>query len=177
MENLFFENWTGLFRVGITTILSYLLLIIILRVFGKRTLAKMNAFDFVVTIALGSILSSVILNKDIPLLEGMLALGLLIGLQFCLTFISVRNKKFKKLISSKPTLLFYKGELLNDVLKSERVSIQEVNKAVRTNGFSNFDKIQAVVLEPTGDISIIKENDKEVNSTTLQDVENYREKN
>ena len=78
MDQIFFNNWEGVFRVAVTTIITYLLVVIMLRISGKRTLAKMNAFDTVVTIALGSILGSVILNKSTPIAEGMAAIGLLI---------------------------------------------------------------------------------------------------
>jgi uncharacterized membrane protein YcaP (DUF421 family) len=91
-------------------------LIILLRISGKRTLSKMNAFDFIVTIALGSTLATVLLNKSVSLADGVLALFLLIGLQFLITFFSVRSKRVSKLVKSIPTLLVYKGDLLQDAM-------------------------------------------------------------
>ena len=141
MENVFFDNWSGVFRVALITVIAYLVLIVLLRVSGKRTLAKMNAFDFIVTIALGSILGAVILNKSIPLSEGLLAIVLLISLQFCFTYISVRSEKFKNIITSNPTLLYYRGNFFEKVLKKERITKDFINKSVRTAGFSNFSEI------------------------------------
>jgi uncharacterized membrane protein YcaP (DUF421 family) len=62
--NLFFESWTGMARVAVLAVCAYALLIFLLRITGKRTLSKMNAFDFVVTVALGSTLATILLSKD-----------------------------------------------------------------------------------------------------------------
>lgn len=95
MNNIFFDSWDSILRTLVITILAYVALIILLRISGKRTLSKMNAFDFIVTIALGSTLATVLLNKSVSLADGVLALFLLIGLQFLITFFSVRSKSFK----------------------------------------------------------------------------------
>ncbi len=173
MKNIFFDDWDGIIRVAITTVLAYIVVIIMLRISGKRTLAKMNAFDFVVTIALGSILGAMILNKKIPLLEGLLAVALLISLQYVITFISVRSKIFKKIISSNPTLLLYKGEFLNAVMKKERITESEIYKSVREAGIPGIAGIDAIILESTGDITILKTIEERSAQTVLMDVENF----
>ncbi|MEI8665572.1 hypothetical protein P4S81_12945 [Pseudoalteromonas sp. B28] len=82
---MFFDDMQGLIRVLIIGVLGYVALVFWLRVSGKRTLSKWNVFDFVVTIALGSILASVIISKSVALLEGILAFVVLIGLQYLIT--------------------------------------------------------------------------------------------
>lgn len=151
-----FDNWEGVLRIAISTILAYFSMIIILRISGKRTLAKMNAFDFIVTIALGSMLGGLILNKSIPLVEGIVAMTLLVFLQYMITYFSVRNKSFKNLVSSSPTLLLYKGELLHTEMKKERITETEIKKAAREAGVADLSGIDAIVLEATGDITVIK---------------------
>lgn len=175
MDLLFFDDWNGFFRTAITTVVAYILVIIMLRISGKRTLAKMNAFDFVVTIALGSILASVILSKSIPLAEGILAIGLLIVLQFCITSITVRSKKFKKIISSDPTLLYYNGEILHKTLKKERVAVEEIYKSIRESGHASFDNINAIILETTGDITIIRNKNNNGDNGAMKDVKDNRD--
>lgn len=78
MEKYIFTNLPDLGRLMLITVSTYVALVIMLRIAGKRTLAKMNAFDFVVTIAIGSVLSIIMMDKTIPLLEGIAALALLI---------------------------------------------------------------------------------------------------
>lgn len=77
---MFFDNWLGLVRILVVGTLAYLALVMLLRVPGKRTLSKMNAFDFVVTVALGSTLATVLLSETVALVEGVTAFMLLIGL-------------------------------------------------------------------------------------------------
>ena len=80
-----------------------------MRVSGKRTLTKMNAFGLVVTVALGSTLATVLLIKSVALAEGLTAFMLLIFLQFVLTWLFVRSQAASRLVKSEPTLLVYQG--------------------------------------------------------------------
>ena len=92
MEQAFFSSWTSIARVLLVGVAAYagLLLLLLLRVSGKRTLTKMNAFDLVVTVALGSTLATVLLTKSVALADGLAAFALLILLQYGLTWLSVR---------------------------------------------------------------------------------------
>ncbi len=90
LGSMLFDSWTGLGRVLLVGGLAYVCLVITLRVSGKRTLSKLNAFDLVVTVALGSTLATVLLSKDVALAEGVLALVLLVFLRFAMTWASVR---------------------------------------------------------------------------------------
>lgn len=170
MKYIFFDGWDGIIRVIVSTFIAYIVIIIILRISGKRTLAKMNAFDFVVTIALGSILGAVILNNSIPLAEGLLAACLLIFLQYCITYYSVRSVKFKNFISSNPSLLFYDGKFLEKVLKKERIAMGEINKSVREAGLGDLTEVEVIVLESTGDITIVKKMNSKAGTSVLSDV-------
>ena len=87
----FFAGWSGLASVLISAVVAYPALVLVLRISGKRTLSKLNAFDLVVTVALGSTLATVITSKDVALLEGLLALFLLVFFQYVVTFASVRS--------------------------------------------------------------------------------------
>lgn len=160
MHNMFFDDWQSLLRAFILTTLAYFTLIIFIRMSGKRTLSKMNAFDFLVTIALGSCLATVSLNKNIALAEGALVYFTLIFLQFIITWLSVRVKKVKKLVTGQPALLLYKGELLGDAMKRERITIEEIYMKARESGITNLNDIEVIVLGTTGDITIISKLEK-----------------
>ena len=95
-----FDSWNSVGRVAVTAVMAYVALIGFLRISGKRTLSKLNAFDLVVTVALGSTLATVILSKDIALADGLLALGLLIGLQYAVAWLSVRATIFRRLLKN-----------------------------------------------------------------------------
>ncbi len=153
---MFFDTWHGLLRVLVVGPLAYLALILFLRISGKRTLTKLNAFDLVVTVALGSTLSSIVLTKSVALLEGVLALATLIGLQFLITWSSVRSPRVKALIKSEPTLLAHDGRLVEGAMRRQRMTWDDVLAALRSEGLDDLSQAAAVVLETDGSISVLK---------------------
>lgn len=170
---MLFDTWTGLVRVALVGLLAYAALVVMLRLSGKRTLSKMNAFDLVVTVALGSSLATVLLSKQVALAEGVLALALLIVLQFVVTWISVRSAGFKRFIKAEPVMLFYRGEFLYGIMKKERVTEDEIAAAVRRERIASLDEVSAVVLETDGTFSVVRKAGAEGRSS-LEYVGNYR---
>lgn len=152
---MFYDNAYGLLRVLVISVAAYGALIAILRVAGKRSLAKLNAFDLIVTVALGSTLATVLLTKDVALVEGVLAFAMLAGLQWLVAFSSVRVCWFRRLVRSEPRLLLEDGHLRHDALERERVTEGEVAAAVRAAGRGRLEEIAAVVLETDGSLSVI----------------------
>ena len=152
---MFFDSWTGLVRVVVVGVLAYVALIAILRISGNRTLSKMNAFDFIVTIALGSTLASVLLTETVALAEGVLGFAVLIGLQYVVTWLSVRSQNVSGLVKSEPVLLMYQGEFLKREMHRHRVLESEVHAAIRESGHASLGDIAAVVLETDGSFSVI----------------------
>jgi uncharacterized membrane protein YcaP (DUF421 family) len=126
-----------------------------LRIAGKRALSKLNAFDFVVTIAFGSTLATVLLSKDVALAEGALALLMLALLQFGVTKLSLRSERFKQAVRSKPTLLAENGRILEQAMTAERIAHVEIEAAVRSHGIGRMEDVGAVVLETDGSFSVI----------------------
>lgn len=153
---MFFDGWYKLSSIFIVGFLAYAAVVVLLRVSGKRTLSKWNAFDFIVTVALGSILATVVTSKDTVLFEGVAALALLTGLQFVITWLSVRWKALRKTIKSTPSLVFDRGEFRRDAMRRERVGEEEVRMAIRAEGVGATEEIEAVVLETDGSFSVIK---------------------
>ena len=164
-----FDSWYDLVRVLVVGTATYVGLILLLRTTGKRTLSKMNAFDLVVTVALGSTLASSILSSDVSISEGLLAFALLCLLQFVVAWLSVRSERFRDLIKAEPTLLFHRGRYLPAQLRRERVTREEVLAAVRSEGNAQMEDVEAVVLETDGSLSVIRSSERPAD--TLQAVE------
>ncbi|MBE0391883.1 DUF421 domain-containing protein [Flavobacterium sp. PL002] len=156
MDKIFFSNWYSIIRVIIITIIAYPALILILRISGKRTLSKMNAFDLIITIAIGSIFATVILSKDVSLSEGILAFAMLVFFQYLITYFSSRNKKVSELVKSSPTLMAYKGQLLKANMLKERIDEDEIWAIIRKKGYSSLEETDAIVLETDGSLSVIE---------------------
>lgn len=153
---MFFSGWDSLVRTLVIGVLAYTSLILFLRVSGKRTLSKMNAFDLVVTVALGSTLATVLLSRDVALAEGALAFALLIALQYLVTWSSVRARWVRRLATGEPRLLLYCGNLLPAALRKARVTEDELRAAVRSAGHDSLEKVHAVVLETDGSFSVVR---------------------
>lgn len=153
---MFFDSWMGLVRTAVVGICAYGALLLLVRISGKRTLSKMNAFDLIVTVALGSTLATILLSKDTALAEGVLALALLIFFQFIITWLSVRSETVSGLVKAEPRLLFHKGEFLRSAMKTERVNEGELLQAMRSQGISHLEQVGAVVLETDGSFSIVE---------------------
>ena len=167
---MLFDSWAGRGRVLRVGTLAYAALILLLRISGKRTLSKLNAFDLVVTVALGSTLASVLLSKSVALAEGVLALGLLIFLQYGIAWLSVRSPRFQSFIKAEPTLLVHRGWFLEGRMQAERLSCQEIVAALRASGAAEIGEVAAVVLETDGSISVIRDAGAAGNSSTLANV-------
>ena len=151
---MFFQNWEGIVRTVIVGGLAYVMLVVFLRLSGKRTLAKLNAFDLVVTIALGSTLSSTLLQESVALAEGLVAFSVLIGLQFGVAYLSVRSPRFARLVRSKPALLARNGAYCPATMKHQRVTEGEALSAIRDSGGSDVSVVDYVILESDGTISV-----------------------
>jgi uncharacterized membrane protein YcaP (DUF421 family) len=149
-----FPGWSVLGRTLLVGTAAYVTLVLVLRTTGKRTLAKLNAFDFVVTVALGSTLASVLTSRDVAWAQGALAFALLAALQYAVTWLSVRSPRVRRLVRSEPALLVHRGELLPQRLRAERVVEAEVEAAVRAAGLARVADAAAVVLETDGSLSV-----------------------
>jgi uncharacterized membrane protein YcaP (DUF421 family) len=153
---MFFSGWSSLFRTLVVGTLAYVTLVLFLRVSGKRTLSKLNAFDLIVTVSLGSTLATVLLSRDVSLADGAMAFALLIGLQFLVTWSSVRVQWVRALVTGEPSLLLFRGELLETALRRTRVTRDDVHAAIREAGHLDVRDVEAVVLETDGSITVMK---------------------
>ena len=156
---MFFDSWADIGRVLVIGPLAYFALLLLLRVSGKRTLSKMNMFDFIVTVALGSTLASALLSEDVALVEGLVALAVLIFSQFVITFLSVRFEPFQQFVKADPALLYHEDRFLRRALRRERVTEEEVRAAVRARGYRSLESVAAVVLETEGSFSVLAKSD------------------
>ncbi len=157
---MFFDTLYDLFRVAVIALLAYGSLVLLLRVAGKRALAKLNAFDLVVTVALGSTLATVLLSSDVAFFEGLLAFAMLAMLQWGVSRLSIASHNFRKLVRSQPRLLLEDGKYRRCAMQDERITEDEVESAIRAAGIGGVDEVGAVVLETDGSLSVIRRSDK-----------------
>ena len=109
------------------------------------------------TVALGSAFATVVLDKSVPLAEGVVAFAVLIALQYVITWLSVRVRWVRALVKSEPTLLVSDGAYLDAAMSAQRVTREEVEAALREQGVSGIETVACVVLETDGTLSVIPE--------------------
>ena len=120
---MWFDSWSDIVRVVLVGAATYVALVALLRLSGKRTLAKLNAFDLVVTVALGSILATILLSSDVSWVEGVVALALLVLLQLLVTWSSSRLGRSRSIVTAKPTTV------LRDGVVDERALAAQIGRA------------------------------------------------
>ncbi|TKJ28371.1 YetF domain-containing protein [Blastococcus sp. CCUG 61487] len=152
---MWFDSWSDIARVLAVGAAAYVTVVVVLRLAGRRALSKLNAFDWVISVALGSTLATILLSSDVSWAEGATALALLAGLQFVVTWTTTRLPDGRSVITAPPTLLLNDGRLLPDALRAQRVTDDEVRQAVRATGSGDLGDIAAVVLESDGSLSVI----------------------
>ena len=152
---MWFDSGSDLIRILVIGVLSYLTVVVVLRLTGKRTLSQLNAFDFIVTVALGSTLATIMLSTDVSFSEGVLALALLAGLQLVVALLSSRVSPVRSFFTSSPALLVRDGEILHRALTANRLGEPAIRQAIRMQGLGGLDRVAAVVLEPNGTLSVV----------------------
>lgn len=170
MGDVIFHSWADVGRTVLVGVLAYAALITTLRVSGRRTLSKMNAFDFVVTVALGSILATILLNEEVALAEGVIALGVLVALQYAITWSSVRVSWIRRTVTGEPLLLVYQGVAFPARMRAARVTDDELRAAIRAGGLAAIEEAEAVVLETDGSFSVIRSGGSESSSLDGLDI-------
>lgn len=152
---MWFDSWSDLVRVAVVGSAAYVTLVLVLRFSGKRTLAKLNAFDLAVTVALGSCLATVLLSSEVSWSEGALAFTTLAVLQLVVAGSSRLLPRGRSVITARPTVVLRDGQPDHAALREQRLTLDELRQAVRSTGFGGFDRLSAVVLESDGTLSVI----------------------
>jgi uncharacterized membrane protein YcaP (DUF421 family) len=154
-QSMFQDGWVPLIRIAVVGTLSYIAVVALLRYFGKRALTKMNAFDMIVTIAVGSSFASTVMTKDITLADGVVAFVLLLVLQRLFASLSIHLGWFGRYLKAQPLLIVYRGKILWDAAKKEQLGELEILGGIRNSGTAAVEDILAMVLEPDGTFSVI----------------------
>ncbi|WP_201617388.1 DUF421 domain-containing protein [Psychrobacter urativorans] len=159
MDMLFFDNIDKLGRIVITAAMVYILVVVTTKVSGKRSTSQLNNFDWIVTVMIGSLGASIILLEDIPFIEGGASIVVLYLLQFLVTKYAAISPQFNSVILSEPRIVFYQGEYLPDAMHAERLTHQELECAMRSEGISRLSEIEAIIFESDAKLTIITKND------------------
>ena len=134
----------------------YFILLLLIRVSGKRSMGQFTPFDILLVVLLGNAVQNALLGSDTSVAGGLLLAITLISLNWIVGFVSARSEKVEALIEGSPVLLARDGEVYRDVLRKELISRADFDKALREAGCEAIDEVKLAVLETNGHITIIK---------------------
>lgn len=151
-------EWLGtvLQQVGVVVVSSiaiFAAVIIVVRVNGLRSFSKMSSFDFAVTVAIGSLIASVAIGAS-SLLNGLIALVVIIGSQRLIAR-ARRKTEIEAILDNTPTLLMVGDRMIDEHLARTRVTQADVRAKLRAANVLDLSQVKAVVLETTGDLSVL----------------------
>src|SRR5882724_7741554 len=145
-----------LLTIALRTAVIYALVLIGVRLSGKREVGQMTPFDLTLLLLLSNSVQNAMTGPDNSLLGGVVAAATLLLLNYILADLSGANRRFRKIIQGQPTLLIHDGQIIEAHMAKEHVSMDELHRAMREHGISTYHDIALAVLEVDGSISFLK---------------------
>jgi uncharacterized membrane protein YcaP (DUF421 family) len=146
-------------EIVLRTVVIYVLVLLGIRLTGKREVGQMTPFDLTLLLLLSNSVQNAMTGPDTSLLGGIVAALVLLTMNFFLAEASGLNRRFRRFIQGSPTLLIHNGELVMAHCAKERVSVDEIQRALREHGVSSIEDVALAVLEVDGSISVLKYDD------------------
>ncbi|MEE2878503.1 MAG: YetF domain-containing protein, partial [Pseudomonadota bacterium] len=156
MDPILLDQQSDLVRAIVSAPVMYITIVLLIRISGKRSTSQMNNFDWIVTVAIGSLAASGIVLKGVTVLESIGGIATLLLLQWILTKSVLHSRFVSKLVKAEPVVLVEKGEFREAAMRKERVTKREVMSALREHGLVDPDEAQWVILETDASLSVIK---------------------
>jgi uncharacterized membrane protein YcaP (DUF421 family) len=156
MSGGFFPGSSVLAQIVLRTGVIYLLVLIGVRLSGKREVGQMTPFDLTLLLLLSNSVQNAMTGPDTSLAGGAVAAATLLIMNYGVAGLSGRNRKLRRLIEGQPSLLVHDGKVIEPHMARERVSMDELNRALREHGISSCDQVALAVLEVDGSISCLK---------------------
>lgn len=171
MEDWLIAPWSVLWKTASSVVLIFSIIVLFVRIAGLRSFAKMSSFDFASTIAVGSILAGVVMGTDTSLVKGAVALGTILVFQQIFAGAKFRSEWFEDLAENDPTMLMDGPVFLENNMRKTGVSKSDLIAKLREANVIRLSQVKAVVLETTGDISVLhQEGNEPMDDLLLEDV-------
>ena len=146
--------------IFVRVVVLYILVLIIMRLMGKREIGQLQPFELVISIMIADLASVPMADTGIPITSGIIPiLGLLI-LQSVISFINLKSIRAREIICGKPTILIYRGKIDEKALKKEKFTINELQERLRGDNVFYIGDVEYAILETNGEISVIPKPDK-----------------
>ncbi|NJC27087.1 DUF421 domain-containing protein [Neolewinella antarctica] len=155
METWLTAPWPEIWKTAASTVLIMCALLVIVRVYGLRSFAKMSSVDFASTVATGSILATVVMNTGQSLLKGAIAVIVVIGFQQFFSWLKRKSDTIEELTENSPKYLMIGTEIIEENMASSGVTHSDLMAKLREANVLSLTNVKAVIFETTGDISVL----------------------
>jgi uncharacterized membrane protein YcaP (DUF421 family) len=148
-----------MFIILIRTIILYALVVLIMRIMGKRQIGELQPFELVITIMISDLASLPMQDTRIPLIHGVIPIVTLLFLEIIISILQLKSETARLIISGKPSILINKGKIDVDIMRNQRLNINDLMEEIRLKGYYNLEDIEFAILETSGQLSIIPKTD------------------
>lgn len=149
-------------------IVIFLVLFFIMKVLGKKQIQHLTTFDYIIGITIGSISADAIINVDYSLINGILALLVFGGIGYLFSYFSYKNHVTEEILDGEPIVLFYDNHFIKENLSRTKISVSKILEHCRLKGCFDLMTLECVLLEPSGDFSILLKNNYQL--LTLENI-------
>ena len=135
-------------------LIIYALLLVLLRLTGKRQVGQLSPFDLVLLLVLSNAVQNAMNGGDNSVLAGIILASGLIAVNYAVGVATLKSKKLEALVEGRPEILIHNGKLFTDVLEREKLTHHELNAALRQAGCASVEEVHYAILENNGQISV-----------------------
>jgi uncharacterized membrane protein YcaP (DUF421 family) len=139
----------------VRAVVVYAFLLVAIRVFGRRELGQLTAFDLIVLLTLSNILQNAMIGNDNSLWGGIIGAAVLLSANFAVAYAVFRSRRFERVVNGGPRVLIHDGEVQADAMRSEKLTEQDLMSAIRREGLESLADVHLAISEPNGMISVI----------------------
>ncbi len=152
----------------IRTIILYLIVLIVMRLMGKREIGQLQPFELAISIMIADLASVPMTELGIPITNGIIPILGMLFMHMIISFINIKSIKMRQIICGKPSILIYRGKIDERVLRKERFTVNELQERLRGNNIFNISDVEYAILEKNGEVTVIQKPDKK--NLTLSDM-------
>ena len=153
-----------MFIVLLRTIFLYALVILVIRLMGKRQIGELQPYEFVITIMISDLAALPMQDTRLPLILGIIPIITLLFIKVLLSFVQLKNQKIRKILDGEPCILISRGKIDYDVLKKQQINLDELMEEIRLAGYFNLSEIEFGILENNGEMSFLTSDKNSINS-------------
>ncbi len=144
----------------IRSIILYIIILIVMRLMGKREIGQLQPFELVIAIMIADLASIPMTEAGIPIWNGIIPILALLIMHLIISMINMKSIRMREIVCGKPTILIYRGKIDEKALKKERFTINELEERLRGNNINNIGDVEYAILETSGQLTVIQKPNK-----------------